>query len=209
MVVTIKPLLALISWRARDQPGDQGIARRGGRVASDFWQKPKLNPTLSYTRLISIPIDSAKMECQFHCFYDPKRLEVRRFRFRISSSRPFSFPCKPHFHLFVNADRIEHFRKRLQDLAEEISNDLAANKDDAGIVELDTSIGRLSRMDAMQNQQMALELRRRRENQLLRIKNAFKRMDKGQYGKCGKCGKPIDEARLEVFPDVVTCVACA
>ena len=41
---------------------------------------------------------------------------------------------------FVNADRIEHFRKRLQDLAEEISNDLAANKDDAGIVELDTSI---------------------------------------------------------------------
>ena len=109
----------------------------------------------------------------------------------------------------MNAGRIEHFRKRLQDLAEEISNDLAANKDDAGIVELDTSIGRLSRMDAMQNQQMALELRRRRENQLLRIKNAFKRMDKGQYGKCGKCGKPIDEARLEVFPDVVTCVACA
>ena len=109
----------------------------------------------------------------------------------------------------MNADRIEHFRKRLQDLAEEISNDLAANKDDAGIVELDTSIGRLSRMDAMQNQQMALELRRRRENQLLRIKNAFKRMAKGHYGKCGKCGKPIDEARLEVFPDVVTCVACA
>ena len=109
----------------------------------------------------------------------------------------------------MNADRIEHFRKRLQGLAEEISNDLAANKDDAGIVELDTSIGRLSRMDAMQNQQMALELRRRRENQLLRIKNAFKRMDKGHYGRCGKCGKPIDEERLEVFPDVVTCVTCA
>ena len=109
----------------------------------------------------------------------------------------------------MNADRIEHFRKRLQDLAVEISNDLAANKDDAGIVELDTSIGRLSRMDAMQNQQMALELRRRRENQLLRINNAFKRMDKGHYGRCCKCGKPIDEERLEVFPDVVTCVTCA
>ena len=50
----------------------------------------------------------------------------------------------------MNADRIEHFRKRLQDLAEEISNDLAANKDDAGIVELDTSMGRLPRMAAMQ-----------------------------------------------------------
>lgn len=109
----------------------------------------------------------------------------------------------------MNSDRIEHFRQSLQQLAGEIDADLSANKDDAGIVELDTSIGRLSRMDAMQNQQMALELRRRRENQLLRIDNAFKRMDQGRYGKCGKCGNPIDEERLEVFPDVVTCVSCA
>ncbi len=109
----------------------------------------------------------------------------------------------------MNADRIEHFRERLQELAGEINADLAANKDDSGIVQLDTSIGRLSRMDAMQNQQMALELRRRRENQLLRIENAFKRMDQGRYGICGKCRKPIDEARLEVFPDVVTCISCS
>ena len=137
-------------------------------------------------------------------------MRVRRSRARISPSRPFSYPCKPHFYIFfVNSDRIEHFRQSLQQLAGEIDADLSANKDDAGIVELDTSIGRLSRMDAMLNQQMALELRRRRENQLLRINNAFKRMDQGRYGKCGKCGNPIDEARLEVFPDVVTCVACA
>ena len=109
----------------------------------------------------------------------------------------------------MNADRIEHFRERLQELAGEINADLAANKDDSGIVQLDTSIGRLSRMDAIQNQQMALELRRRRENQLLRIENAFKRMDQGRYGICGKCRKPIDEARLEVFPDVVTCISCS
>ena len=109
----------------------------------------------------------------------------------------------------MNADRIEHFRERLQELAGEINADLAANKDDSVIVQLDTSIGRLSRMDAMQNQQMALDLRRRRENQLLRIENAFKRMDQGRYGICGKCRKPRDEARLEVFPDVVTCISCS
>ena len=119
------------------------------------------------------------------------------------------FSRKRHFLLSVNADRIEHFRERLEVLAKEINTDLAANKDDAGIVELDTSIGRLSRMDAMQNQQMALELKRRRENQLLRIENAYKRMDEGRYGICGKCRKPIDDARLEVFPDVVTCVSCS
>ena len=109
----------------------------------------------------------------------------------------------------MNADRIEYFRESLRELAGKINADLAANKDDSDIVQLDTSIGRLSRMDAMQNQQMALELRRRRENQLLRIESAFKRMDQGRYGICGKCRKPIDEARLEVFPDVVTCVSCS
>ena len=109
----------------------------------------------------------------------------------------------------MEADRITYFRERLEGLAKEINEDLSASKDSAGIVELDTSIGRLSRMDAMQNQQMALELRRRQENQLLRIQNAFKRMDQGRYGLCGKCKKPIAEERLEASPDVVMCVRCA
>ena len=109
----------------------------------------------------------------------------------------------------MDADCINYFRSRLEALAKEVNEDLNTSKDSAGIVELDTSIGRLSRMDAMQNQQMALELKRRRENQLLRIENAYKRMDEGRYGICGKCRKPIDDARLEVFPDVVTCVSCS
>ena len=109
----------------------------------------------------------------------------------------------------MEADRITYFRERLEDLAKEISKDLSASKDSADIVKLDTSIGRLSRMDAMQNQQMALELRRRQEQQLQRIANALKRMDKGTYGLCGKCKEPISEGRLEVSPDVVMCVRCA
>lgn len=109
----------------------------------------------------------------------------------------------------MDAESIAYFRKRLASLAEEIKADLDSNKEAAEVVKLDTSIGRLSRMDAMQNQQMALELRRRQENQLLRIKNALKRMDQGRYGLCGKCNKNIDEDRLEISPDAVMCVKCA
>ena len=72
----------------------------------------------------------------------------------------------------MDNDRIHYFRRRLENLANEINEDLQASRDSADIVKLDTSIGRLSRMDAMQNQQMAFELRRRQENQLLRIQNA-------------------------------------
>ncbi|MEC7881613.1 MAG: TraR/DksA C4-type zinc finger protein [Verrucomicrobiota bacterium] len=105
--------------------------------------------------------------------------------------------------------RLEFFRKRLENLRLEIEENMSTNQDDSGVVELDSSIGRLSRMDALQNQQMALELKRRQENQLLRIKNAIKRMGKGQYGICGKCKNPIEEDRLEVFPDAVICINCA
>ena len=109
----------------------------------------------------------------------------------------------------MDVDRLAYFRKRLEELEREIREDMVANPEDLGVVELDSSIGRLSRMDALQNQQMALELKRRQENQLLRIENAFKRLANGQYGLCGKCKKPIEEDRLEVFPDTVTCVRCA
>lgn len=109
----------------------------------------------------------------------------------------------------MDAERIAFFRERLEALALEVNQALTASKGSADVVELDTAIGRLSRMDAMQNQQMALELRRRQENQLLRIQNALKRMDQGRYGLCGKCKKPIAEERLETSPDVVMCVRCA
>ena len=109
----------------------------------------------------------------------------------------------------MDVDRLAYFRKRLEELEREIREDMDANPEDSGVVELDSSIGRLSRMDALQNQQMALELKRRQENQLLRIENAFKRLAKGHYSLCGKCKKPIEEDRLEVFPDTATCVRCA
>jgi len=109
----------------------------------------------------------------------------------------------------MDVDRLAYFRKRLEELEREIREDMDANPEDSGVVDLDSSIGRLSRMDALQNQQMALELKRRQENQLLGIENAFKRLAKGQYGLCGKCKKPIEENRLEVFPYTVTCVRCA
>ena len=109
----------------------------------------------------------------------------------------------------MTPERLSHFRYGLLTLEKEIQATLEASKEASGVVELDPAIGRLSRMDAMQNQQMALELRRRQEQQLQRIANALKRMDQNRYGFCGRCKQPIAEERLEVSPDVVMCVKCA
>ncbi len=109
----------------------------------------------------------------------------------------------------MEADRLAYFRELLEAKVKEAKDYLESSKDSAGVVELDTSIGRLSRMDAMQSQQMAKELRRRKETELHSIRAALNRMDKGWYGKCSLCQKPIAEERLEIFPDTLTCVNCA
>jgi DnaK suppressor protein len=77
-------------------------------------------------------------------------------------------------------------------------------------VELDqTRVGRLSRMDAMQAQQMSLATRRRREVQLTRIESALGRIESGDYGDCIRCGEPINDERLDFDPAVLLCIRCA
>jgi DnaK suppressor protein len=79
-----------------------------------------------------------------------------------------------------------------------------------GAVELDqTSVGRLSRMDAMQQQAMALATERRRAAALAGIDAALSRMEIGEYGWCTQCGEPIAPGRLALDPAIPTCVACA
>lgn len=76
-------------------------------------------------------------------------------------------------------------------------------------VELDqTKVGRLSRMDAMQGQQMAMETARRRELQLTRIHGALRRIESGEFGYCFACGEPIDPRRLRVDPTATRCIGC-
>ena len=109
----------------------------------------------------------------------------------------------------MEAERLAFFRGLLEAKAKEVADYLESSKDTTDVVELDTSIGRLSRMDALQSQEMAKELRRRQKDELGSIRAALKRIEKGWYGKCGLCQKPIAEERLEALPDVLTCVDCA
>ena len=91
----------------------------------------------------------------------------------------------------------------------EIEEYLSKSEDSAVAVAPDKSLGRLSRMEAMQDQQMVLELRRRRKRRRLEIVNALKRLEESTYGKCILCGVEIGDDRLEAFPEVQTCVSCA
>ena len=80
----------------------------------------------------------------------------------------------------------------------------------AAVVELDQSrVGRLSRMDALQDQAMSQERERRRALQLQRIAAALKRIAQDEYGYCTECGDDIAVKRLEFDPAATLCFNCA
>ncbi|MBW6521735.1 MAG: TraR/DksA family transcriptional regulator [Desulfoarculaceae bacterium] len=104
---------------------------------------------------------------------------------------------------------IAYYKKRLEERLAVIMAGKAA-KNGEGPVKLDqTSVGRLSRMDAMQQQAMAEAADRLTDFERQRIGAAFKRIESGDYGCCVVCGEEIAEGRLRFDPSVLMCISCA
>ncbi len=109
----------------------------------------------------------------------------------------------------MNNEEIEQFRQQLLNLRSALQEMEEAYKATGETVELDqTRVGRLSRMDAMQAQQMALESSRRRQHQLLKIEGALSRIESDEYGYCFVCGEQIVAQRLAADPTSTRCMAC-
>lgn len=110
----------------------------------------------------------------------------------------------------MNKKEIQEFEKRLLELRCTLREDEESSKESRGVVELDqTRVGRISRMDAMQSQQMALETARRRQQLLLRVDGALNRIETGEYGYCFVCGEEINIQRLLADPVTTRCLHCA
>lgn len=69
-------------------------------------------------------------------------------------------------------------------------------------------VGRLSRIDAMQEQQMSLETSRRRQQHLVQVDGALNRIQTDDFGSCYVCGEQIDERRLFLEPTTTRCLPC-
>ncbi|WP_320826165.1 TraR/DksA family transcriptional regulator [Reinekea sp.] len=107
-------------------------------------------------------------------------------------------------------EQMNPFRTQLLALKGELVSALATGASDIKPVALDqTAMGRVSRVDAMQMQQMALESARRRERQLISIDQALERLDKQTYGLCVGCDEGINVRRLQINPTASRCIKCA
>lgn len=105
---------------------------------------------------------------------------------------------------------IGEFRALLEARRAELVASVESAADSAAPVELDQQVqGRLSRMDAIQGQAMAMATIERRRVEIAQIDAAFARMEEGEFGYCVECGDDIAPKRLELNPAIARCVECA
>ena len=105
---------------------------------------------------------------------------------------------------------LEAVRRALEDEQASLIESSAATAGDRNPVTLDQqSVGRLSRIDAIQVQEMARATEVRRKGRLQRIAGALKRIGDGGFGECLECGEDIAPKRLALDPTVTHCIDCA
>lgn len=104
----------------------------------------------------------------------------------------------------------DEIRRELLRRKAELENLSAISSGSRKAVELDqTSVGRVSRIDAIQQQALALATERNRERDLNRIASSLARLDEGTYGACIVCGEDISPKRLAFDPATPNCIDCA
>ena len=76
-------------------------------------------------------------------------------------------------------------------------------------VEPENAIGRISRMDAIQNKSVTEAALRKTIEKLEKLEYALSKIDETDFGICSNCKKPIPIGRLLIMPQSRTCVTCS
>ncbi|MDH5492578.1 MAG: TraR/DksA C4-type zinc finger protein [Myxococcales bacterium] len=97
---------------------------------------------------------------------------------------------------------------KLRELSETLELALEGSREAAQVVSLDQPIGRLSRMDAIQQQKIAEASRGQQQRRLGQVRVALAALEAGEYGVCRACEEPIGMRRLSARPESPFCLPC-
>lgn len=109
----------------------------------------------------------------------------------------------------LTASELDELTRALTTLQDELVDALERASEHARPVTLDQqSVGRVSRVDALQQQALASSSRRNLELRLSQVRAALHAVQEGEYGYCKRCEEPIGYRRLSAKPEAPLCLAC-
>ena len=108
----------------------------------------------------------------------------------------------------LNDDK-EKLEQYIREEIEALKKNIISYKEGAKPVALDSAIGRVTRMDAINSKSISEESLRKAEIALLKLERALDKIDDPDFGLCMECGEEIPIKRLMIMPGSVLCVECA
>lgn len=100
-------------------------------------------------------------------------------------------------------------RTKIEGSMEQLQAEIADLKVLTAPIAPENAIGRVSRMDAINNKSINEAALRKSEEKFKKLKYALTRIDEANFGSCDRCGEAIQEGRLLLIPESNYCVRCA
>ena len=108
----------------------------------------------------------------------------------------------------MNPAERNELRSHFQDLILQLNSHLPSLKESSKPVAPDPSLGRLTRMEAIQDKEINVNALRQIRVQLVALEQALNRIDDPGFGLCVECENAIPPGRLKAVPGTLHCVNC-
>ena len=104
---------------------------------------------------------------------------------------------------------ILHIKENIINKISKTQNEITELKELTSPISPENAVGRISRMDAINNKTINDRTLRKAEEKLKKLKLSLSRIDDPNFGTCMKCSSPIQEGRLLLLPEEEKCINCA
>jgi len=109
----------------------------------------------------------------------------------------------------MNDERLEELRAQISAELETTRMDVERLEKSAAPVSPDNALGRLTRMDSLNDQGLGVAALSQKREKLYNLEKAMENIGKAGFGSCTVCQLPIPIERLMALPETTRCVNCA
>lgn len=109
----------------------------------------------------------------------------------------------------MNPDERQKLKRNIEEAIEAQRVLIASLSETSKPVAPDNAIGRLSRMEALNDRAVSEASLNAARHKLSRLETAFGKVDQPDFGICLGCGQPIPPGRILLMPEATRCVPCS
>ena len=109
----------------------------------------------------------------------------------------------------MDVDEKNKIRTKLADEIKETRTKVSKYLELSQPISPENAIGRVSRMDAINNKSVLEAALREAQSKLIQLKKIIKKIESSDFGLCKICKKNIPFGRLMIRPESELCVNCA